>query len=370
MKLGIDLDGVVVDFVGACADILGYYKAEDVKLWDDVFSLAGMGAGEFFEVVRKASVFEQALPVTDAVPSIFKLIDAGHEIHFVTSRPEWATEATRNWVRWFFGKEMDGRLHILSNHESKSSVSCDLYLDDAPHVLMDLMDNHRRVVRYERPWNKDSKDWDFSVANWEQFVTLVDDIKNRKATPAERWMHPGPKVAATMAFPTMVEEIEDPRIVEMSGTGYARRDVETVIALDNDEPVTEEKWEDAREYIRLLAQEAEIDRRFAAGEFRVTDPKTGGQKGTKKQRMELLPWDALMKVSEHYGAGAEKYEARNYERGYAWGLSAAALLRHFAAWWQGEELDDDGLEHLNAVVFHALTLRTFALRGIGTDDRP
>jgi hypothetical protein len=106
------------------------------------------------------------------------------------------------------------------------------------------------------------------------------------------------------------------------------------------------------------------------GEVRITDPKTGGQKGTKPQRMDLLPFDALMEVSRHYAAGAEKYEDRNWERGYDWHLAAAAMLRHFALWWQGEELDEEGLHHLNAVVFHALTLRTFELRGLGTDDRP
>ena len=107
------------------------------------------------------------------------------------------------------------------------------------------------------------------------------------------------------------------------------------------------------------------------GERRVTDPVTGGQKGMKQQRMDLLPYDTLMRVSEHYGYGATKYEDRNWERGYAYSLTMGALMRHLAAWWHGEDIDpDSGNPHLSAVVFHALALATFELRGVGSDDRP
>jgi len=106
-------------------------------------------------------------------------------------------------------------------------------------------------------------------------------------------------------------------------------------------------------------------------EVRVTDPVTGGAKGQKRQRMDLLPYDTLMWISEHYAVGADKYDDRNWEKGYAWSLSMGALMRHLAAFWQGEDYDMETLSHhLQAVVFHALGLATFVNRNIGTDDRP
>ena len=106
-------------------------------------------------------------------------------------------------------------------------------------------------------------------------------------------------------------------------------------------------------------------------EIRIKDPDTGGEKGSKPQRMDLLPWDTLMKVSEHYAYGATKYEDRNWERGYAWHLSFSALQRHLAAFWQGEDIDEDtGSHHMAAACFHALALFTYVERGLGTDDRP
>ena len=109
----------------------------------------------------------------------------------------------------------------------------------------------------------------------------------------------------------------------------------------------------------------------ASGEVRVTDPTTGGQKGKKPARFDLLPQGPLWEVAELYGKGAEKYADRNWEKGYAWSLSFAALSRHLSLFWQGEYLDSEtGCPHLASVVFHAFALMEFYAQGSGTDDRP
>ena len=112
----------------------------------------------------------------------------------------------------------------------------------------------------------------------------------------------------------------------------------------------------------------------AVQELRMMDPETGGQKGQKLRRYDLLPVTALDAAAEHFGRGAAKYEDRNWERGYNWSLSYGALLRHLTAWWNGEDMDPDpemaGSHHLDAVLFHAMVLRTFATRNTDKDDRP
>lgn len=107
-------------------------------------------------------------------------------------------------------------------------------------------------------------------------------------------------------------------------------------------------------------------------EMRLTDPKTGGKKARKLSRFDLLPPDALIALAEHYGRNCEKYEDRNWEKGYAWGLSFRALMTHACQWWAGEDMDPDSqgrTNHMVAVAWHALTLLAFQMRGLGTDDR-
>ncbi len=97
---------------------------------------------------------------------------------------------------------------------------------------------------------------------------------------------------------------------------------------------------------------------------------TGGEKGTKPERYDLIPVEALATVARLYGKGAEKYEAHNWRKGYEWSKSYASLQRHANDFWRGVDIDEEtGLPNLAAVVFHALTLLTFAQEHPGFDDR-
>lgn len=104
-------------------------------------------------------------------------------------------------------------------------------------------------------------------------------------------------------------------------------------------------------------------------ETRVKDPTTGGEKGTKLARFSLIPSEFLWALAEHYGIGAKKYAERNWEKSYAWSLSADALDRHWHQWKMGETHDPEtGSHHLIAVAWHACAMFIFELRRIGTDD--
>jgi hypothetical protein len=105
-------------------------------------------------------------------------------------------------------------------------------------------------------------------------------------------------------------------------------------------------------------------------EVRIKDPTTGGEKGQKDERFDLIPFDALEEVARVYGVGARKYSADNWLKGYRWRLSAGAMLRHVARFMVGEDRDPEtGCLHLAHAAWHCLTLMTFGMRGLGTDDR-
>ena len=100
------------------------------------------------------------------------------------------------------------------------------------------------------------------------------------------------------------------------------------------------------------------------------DPTTGGRKARKLARFDLIPPHALWQVAEQYGIGAAKYDDNNWRKGYPWSLSYAALQRHAALFWAGEDHDPEtGAHHMAAVAFHALALLTFAQDHPGMDDR-
>ena len=113
----------------------------------------------------------------------------------------------------------------------------------------------------------------------------------------------------------------------------------------------------------------EISRPTNPKEIRVVDSATGAEKGSKLARFDLVPPEALWQLAEHYGKGCAKYADRNWEKGYKWGLSVAAMQRHIYQWLQGESIDKEtGSHHLIAAAWHCFALVTYELRGLGTDD--
>ncbi|BCP41477.1 hypothetical protein MINTMi27_15700 [Mycobacterium intracellulare] len=94
------------------------------------------------------------------------------------------------------------------------------------------------------------------------------------------------------------------------------------------------------------------------GEVRVTS-ETGGQKGTKLARFDLIP-PQIWELAEHYGKGAQKYDDDNWKRGYDWKLSYAAAQRHLHAFWAGEDIDPEtGTKHVIAAAWHCMALAWF-----------
>lgn len=110
--------------------------------------------------------------------------------------------------------------------------------------------------------------------------------------------------------------------------------------------------------------------RISSGERRVINEATGGEKGQKDQRYDLLPWAELSEVARLYGKGAEKYEDHNWKKGYNWSISFAAMMRHATQFWEGESFDEEtGCHHLSSVVFHAIALMYFEKHHPGIDNR-
>lgn len=110
------------------------------------------------------------------------------------------------------------------------------------------------------------------------------------------------------------------------------------------------------------------------GDLRMTEIRTksstGGEKGVKDERHDLIPVEALAILARHYGVGARKYADHNWRKGYEWSKSYASLQRHAQAFWGGEDIDEEtGSPHMAGVAFHAFALLVFMQDHPDFDDR-
>lgn len=89
-----------------------------------------------------------------------------------------------------------------------------------------------------------------------------------------------------------------------------------------------------------------------------------------KAPLDLLPFDALIRVAHVLDLGARKYGRFNYRKGMAWGRLLAACFRHLFAWASGEGVDrESGQSHLAHAACCILFLLEYEVHGLGEDDR-
>lgn len=321
-RVGIDIDGVLYPFWIELKRWLAnqhYPALEKVGVpthWH-FYKDWGMTEEQFdnecHNAVNYGNVFWSGDPYPGAREALLRLQKAGHEIVLITNRfygkPGISEKATEYWLRSH--QIPYDELHLVRD---KTTVQPrpDYFIDDAAHNVEAMRDVDVYAVLCERPWNNIHPGERMSLA---EFVDLV--ITSEKLKSGDLPFPPG----ATVTY-----NIEEPKVKEK-------------------------------------VYNAET------GEVRVTS-ETGGQKGKKPARFDLIPSDALWQVAELYGKGAEKYDDWNWRKGYPWSLSIASLQRHLHAWLMGEEIDPEtGCHHLTSVVFHALGLLTFVKEHPEFDDR-
>jgi hypothetical protein len=129
-----------------------------------------------------------------------------------------------------------------------------------------------------------------------------------------------------------------------------------------------------------------------------TTSSTGGQKGVKLERFDLIPAGPMAELARHYGRGARKYANHQWRQGYEWSKSIAALGRHFNYFIAGKDYDvcsndptgcqhvdaegepfesgepdtcfnHTGSHHMAAVAWHSFLLLEFKDTQPGHDDR-
>jgi 5'(3')-deoxyribonucleotidase len=188
VRLGIDLDGVVANFTKGWVDFYNRdFEAdltpEQVVTWDGVTDITHFESMSQFwrwtSDLDGRSLFWHLETFPDAVDALQTLDRDGHDIVILTMKPRFAIEDTHEWIA---AQEIPYKeVHIL---EEKWKVDCDVYLDDGPHILEDLVAHRpdRLVCRYVRPWNQPLTGA-VDVADFREFRDLVTRAVESEPAP-------------------------------------------------------------------------------------------------------------------------------------------------------------------------------------------
>lgn len=193
LRLGIDLDGVVADFNSGWMarynrEFDAHLEASHVVSWDGMVGLTHFASMDEFWAWAQlggASIFRELPAFPGAVETMTRLA-ADHRVVIVSSKFDWAIPDT---LAWLSEQRVPAReIHFVWD---KTSVPCDVYLEDAPHNLEALVAAHpdALVCRMVQPWNKPLAGA-VDVADWDEFAAAVEERAARheraRETPLPR----------------------------------------------------------------------------------------------------------------------------------------------------------------------------------------
>jgi 5'-nucleotidase len=171
--LAVDLDGVCADHATAFAQVVAAERGidpaelEPQRTWN--FHEWGLSDAEFDRLHRRAvlehRMFRSMPVVAGAAETLWRLSDAGVWIRIVTHRlyANWGHAiAVGDTVAWLDSVGIPYRdLCFLGD---KPAVEADLYVEDAPHNLVELAATGNPVVIFDQPYNREvpgprARDW-------------------------------------------------------------------------------------------------------------------------------------------------------------------------------------------------------------------
>ncbi len=186
MRIGVDLDGVLYDFVGALREYaisVNYHEDQlpPNKTWD-FHNEWGMSLGEWKSLVREGVeagvVFRVGSPSLHAPLVLGWLRAQGHTIHIVTHR-EWGTKSHTNTEAWLKAWEIP--YDSITYAQDKTLVPTDIFVDDHVANLDALRAAGTVAVAFDRPWNEE---WSgLRVSTWRDFHTLVRSFEEEEKLP-------------------------------------------------------------------------------------------------------------------------------------------------------------------------------------------
>ena len=200
MKLGFDLDDVVVDLVAQVKNYIcinyGINWSSEGFLWYDFEKcvyhhdekINNEIVEELKEVVRFDSEFNlNAEPIENAREVLQKFKRNGHELYFITSRAKQLQPVTFKWLRKN-DIPFDKLIVTGSRYEQKGvfgrRYALDMYVDDLEEHLKSMLAYKKKwrkgLILFDKPWNCAGHDGSkyIRIKGWKDLLRHVG-IQNR-----------------------------------------------------------------------------------------------------------------------------------------------------------------------------------------------
>lgn len=179
--LGCDLDGTVFCWGSAFLDWLNKELSLNIQesqitdyLWFK--SVPGLSEEIFwheFERFGRCGGYRHLKPLPGAIDGLHKLAAAGYDIWYITKRPLYTEQDTKDSLEEH-NLPFHKQLYVIEGLKSPlvRALNCDIFIDDSPSILTDVMLNTAaKVYCMDSRCNRHMDNtWMTRVHSWDEFV--------------------------------------------------------------------------------------------------------------------------------------------------------------------------------------------------------
>lgn len=181
MKIGIDIDGVIADFVDEFNKII--YNKYDFKLREsdiyvhDIYLVLGITLEDSLEIIYET--LQRNLKMVAKAKNSIKKLNKDHEIYILTARDK---KFTRKTLDWLDDKSIpyDEILFLNEGEKFQCKEKFDVIIEDCLKDAINWRKKVKYVILYDRPWNQtlDIKNLLIHLKNWDEIVQFIKKISN------------------------------------------------------------------------------------------------------------------------------------------------------------------------------------------------
>ncbi len=181
MKIGIDIDGVISDFVyefnKIVLDKYDYPLTESEIYLHDLYLVLGIQQEECFELIEKT--LEKDLNLVKDAKHVLDKIKNENDIYILTARSVKFRETTIDWLR---RKSIpyDEILFLNEGEKYSCSEQFDIIIEDCLKDAINWSNRVKNVIIFDHPWNQtiDVKKQLIRVENWVEILEIIEDLNS------------------------------------------------------------------------------------------------------------------------------------------------------------------------------------------------
>lgn len=153
---------------------------DDILTWDTHLYVKPECGKKIYSYFRP-KMFAELEPIAGAIPALRKLVEAGHEVVFVTASPHGCADAKFAWAK----KHCPFIDEVIMSHK-KYLVHGDVLIDDSPKNIKAYRTVHpnANIFTIAYPYNKDVAkytdlrlgSWREPEVAWEAFVEAIEEL--------------------------------------------------------------------------------------------------------------------------------------------------------------------------------------------------